>query len=163
MNIKVYRIRDEAKLPVRAHETDAGMDLFYCPDNAHNTTSYQVPCVVRADGSYALSPGSSCLLPTGIKVEVPENHMLEIKNKSGIASKRQLLVGACVVDSGYDGEVYVNLHNTSTETQTIEPGEKIAQAVLTPIVTCGIEEVYEDLLNTGSERASGGFGSTGVR
>ena len=88
--------------------------------------------------------------------------MLEIKNKSGIASKRQLLVGACVVDAGYDGEVYVNLHNTSTETQTIEPGQKIAQAVLTPIVTCGVEEVFEDLLNTNSARATGGFGSTGL-
>ena len=161
MNIKVYRIREEAKLPVRAHEVDAGMDLFYCPDRALNTTSYQIPCVVRADGSYALSPGSSCLLPTGIKVEVPENHMLEIKNKSGIASKRQLLVGACVVDSGYDGEVYVNLHNTSTETQTIEPGQKIAQAVLIPIITCGIEEVMEDKLNDNSSRHAGGFGSTG--
>ena len=159
MNIKVYRIRENAKLPVRAHETDAGMDLFYCPDNV---TSFQVPCVVRADGSYALSPGASCLLPTGIKVEVPEDHMLEIKNKSGIASKRQLLVGACVVDAGYDGEVYVNLHNTSAETQTIEAGQKIAQAVLTPIVTCGVEEVFEDLLNANSARATGGFGSTGL-
>jgi len=159
MNIRVYRIRENAKLPERAHSTDAGMDLFYCPDE---TVEFNIPCVVRADGSYALSPGSSCLLSTGIKVEVPENHMLEVKNKSGIASKRQLLVGACVIDSGYDGEVYVNLHNTSTETQTIEPGQKIAQAVLTPIITCGVEEVFEDALNQRSTRLAGAFGSTGL-
>ena len=88
--------------------------------------------------------------------------MLEIKNKSGIASKRQLLVGACVVDSGYDGEVYVNLHNISAETQTIEPGQKIAQAVLTPIIACGVEEVFEDTLNRQSTRLAGAFGSTGL-
>ena len=88
--------------------------------------------------------------------------MLEIKNKSGIAFKRQLLVGACVIDPGYDGEVFVNLHNVGTSTQTIEPGQKIAQAVLTPIVTCNIEEVFRDSLNQQSTRQDGGFGSTGL-
>ena len=159
MNIRVYRIREDAKLPRREHPTDAGMDLFYCPNGEHRTP----PCDVRADGTYALAPGASCLLSTGLKVEVPRGHMLEVKNKSGIAFKRQLLVGACVVDSGYDGEVFVNLHNVGHETQTIEPGEKIAQAVLTPIRTCGIEEVQEDCLNNHSTRHAGGFGSTGVR
>ena len=88
---------------------------------------------------------------------------MEIKNKSGVASKRQLIVGACVVDPGYDGEIYVNLHNIGTETQKIKPGDKIAQAVLVPIVHCGIEETSEDNLNQGSPRAAGGFGSTGDR
>jgi dUTP pyrophosphatase len=159
MNIRVYRIRKDAKLPERAHGADAGMDLFYCPDKEKSTYP---PCLLGADGSYSLAPGASCLLSTGIKIEVPKDHMLEIKNKSGIAFKRQLLVGACVVDSGYDGEVFVNLHNIGTSTQTIEPAEKIAQAVLTPIVTCGIEEVGEDCLNEKSVRQAGGFGSTGL-
>jgi len=89
---------------------------------------------------------------------------LEIKNKSGIAFKRQLLVGACVVDPGYDGEIYVNLHNVGTETQILQPGDKLAQAVLVPIVHCEIEEVLNDnILNFNSERAKGGFGSTGER
>ena len=158
MNIRVYKIREEARLPDRAHKTDAGMDLFYSPDKDERTYP---PCLLRADGSYSLAPGTSCLLPTGIKVEVPKNHMLEIKNKSGVAFKRQLLVGACVIDSGYDGEVFVNLHNVGMGTQTIEPGQKIAQAVLTPIVTCDVEEVREDCLNKKSTRHAGGFGSTG--
>ena len=159
MNIRVYRIREEAKLPLRAHPTDAGMDLFYCPSEGRG----EPPCAMRADGAYSLAPGASCLLPTGLKVEVPANHMLEVKNKSGVAFKRQLLVGACVVDSGYDGEVFVNLHNIGTSTQVVEPGQKIAQAVLTPIVTCAVEEVPEDCLNDDSQRATGGFGSTGDR
>ncbi len=159
MNIRVYKIRPSAKLPLRAHSTDAGMDLFYCPDDMKNQG---IPCAVLQDGTYTLSPGGTCLVPTGIKVEIPAGHMLEIKNKSGIALKQQLLVGACVVDPGYDGEVYVNLHNTSAETRSIAPGQKVAQAVLIPIVTCGVEEVEKDVLNQKSDRQSGGFGSTGL-
>jgi dUTP pyrophosphatase len=60
--------------------------------------------------------------------------MLEVKNRSGNAAKRSLLVGACVVDSGYSGEVFINLHNVGLEHQYIEPGMKIAQLVLVPVV-----------------------------
>lgn len=113
--------------------------------------------------TYHIPPRESRLLPTGIKVEVPYEYMLEIKNKSGIASKKQLFVGACVVDCGYNGEVFVNLHNAGYETQIIKPGDKIAQAVLIPISYCEIEEVFEDSLNQNASRGEGGFGSTGVR
>ena len=158
MNIRVYRIRQDAKLPVRAHSTDAGADLFYCPDR----NRADPPCDRHEDGTFHISPGASCILPTGIKVEIPKGHMLEIKNKSGIASKQQLLVGACVVDAGYNGEVFVNLHNIGNETKRIAPGQKIAQAVLEPIVTCGIEEAKYDTLNYEASRGEGGFGSTGL-
>ena len=154
MKLKVYRIRDDAKLPVRAHTSDAGMDLFYCPDGDKKlydcTRNFHIP------------PKESRLISTGIKVEVPHGFMLEVKNKSGIASKRQLLVGACVIDPGYNGEVYINLHNIGQKTQVIKPGEKVAQAVLIPIVHCGIEEVATGkFLNFQSTRGEGGFGSTG--
>ena len=97
-------------------------------------------------------------------MEVPYGYMLEIKNKSGIASKRQLITGACVVDPGYDGEIYVNLHNIGSATQTIRPGDKIAQAVLIPIIHCKVEEVFDgEILNIDSTRGTGGFGSTGVK
>ena len=90
--------------------------------------------------------------------------MLEVKNKSGIASKKKLITGACVVDPGYNGELYVNLHNIGLQTQYIHPGDKIAQAVLIPIVHCGIEEVFDpEILNIDSTRGMGGFGSTGDR
>ena len=153
MKLKVYRIRPEATLPTRAHQTDAGLDLYYCPNGdkkLYNTQDFYIP------------PKASRLLATGIKVEIPYGYMLEIKNKSGIAYKRQLLVGACVVDFGYNGEVYVNLHNIGAETQVISTGDKIAQAVLIPIIYCGIEEVETDqFLNFHTKRGEGGFGSTG--
>ena len=147
MQLKFYKIRKVAKLPVRTYASDAGMDMFYCPKGTEKAFSFP--------------PGNSRLVPTGLKVEIPEGFMLEIKNKSGIASKKQLLVGACVIDPGYDGEIFINLHNVGHETRIIAPGEKVAQAVLIPIVHCGIEEVFEDNLNSLSPRASGGFGSTG--
>ena len=155
MNLKFFRLREAAKIPQRVHPTDAGMDIFYCPngDNMgklYNTKHFWIPA------------GTSRVLSTGLKVEVPEGYMLEIKNKSGIASKRQLLVGACVVDPGYNREVYVNLHNVGAETQVIHGGDKIAQAVLIPIIHCGVEEVYTaQFLNFHSRRGEGGFGSTG--
>jgi len=128
------------------------MDLFYCPDESTGSES-----------SLPILPRESKLISTGLKIEVPRDHMLEIKNKSGVAFKRKLITGACVVDPGYDGEIYVNLHNIGTQTQYINPGDKVAQAVLIPIVHCGVEEVATDNLNCDSLRGEGGFGSTGDR
>ena len=147
MKIRIYKVRGWAKLPVRAHETDAGMDLFFCPeDNALKS----------------IRPGQSVLLSTGLKIEVPEGHMLEIKNKSGIASKRSLVVGACVVDNGYNGEIFVNLHNIGTLTEYIEPNHKIAQAVMVPIVYPDIEVIEEDnIYGQFTARGTGALGSTG--
>ena len=156
MNLRVCKIRSEAKLPTRAYESDAGMDIYYCPSDKNSPSS-------MAEEGYPVLPRQSATMSTGIKVEVPYGHMLEIKNKSGIASKRQLIIGACVVDPGYNGEVYVNLHNIGHKTQIIRPGDKIAQAVLVPIIHCGVVEVTEDILNQDTQRGMGGFGSTGER
>jgi dUTP pyrophosphatase len=148
-------MRPKARLPVRAHQMDAGMDLFYCPNGEKKLYDSK---------DFFIPPKESRLIPTGIKVEIPYGYMLEIKNKSGIAYKRQLIVGACVVDPGYNGEVYVNLHNIGAETQMIRPGDKVAQAILIPIVHCKVEEVESDeFLNFHSKRGEGGFGSTGER
>ena len=69
-----------------------------------------------------------------------------------------------MVDPGYDGEIYVNLHNIGSETQVIKPGDKIAQAVLIPIIHCGVEEVFDaEILNIDTTRGAGGFGSKGAR
>jgi len=156
MNLKIYKIRPKAKLPLRAYEADAGMDLFYCPNGERDRA--------LKDEGLAICARESTLIPTGLKIEIPHGYMLEIKNKSGIAYKRQLIVGACVVDSGYNGEIYVNLHNIGLKTQYLQVGDKIAQAVLIPIVHCGIEEVKTDkFLNQYHSRGSGGFGSTGDR
>ena len=151
MDLKVFRLRHNAKLPKRAHDGDAGMDFYFCrkQDSAKSIPVY---------------PGETVLFPTGIKVEIPKDYMLEIKNKSSIAAKKQLLVGACVIDSGYDGEVFINLHNVGHSPQMIRYGDKIAQLVMIPVVAfrpCLIQgNLYQEPI-TISDRADGALGSTG--
>jgi dUTP pyrophosphatase len=154
--LKVGLLRKGAKPPKRAYPTDAGADVFYCYDSERRDWH------IGDESEFWINAGESCVLPTGIKVEVPRGHMLEVKNKSGIASKRQLLVGACVIDSGYDGEVFINLHNVGTTTQKVYPGDKLAQVVLVPVETCDFV-CTGDELNTDTFRGAGGFGSTGDR
>ena len=146
--VKVYRVRPEAKLPVRAHRTDAGMDFYFSPVEG---------AAVR------VKPSQSVLLETGIKMEVPSGCMLQIMNKSGIATKTQLITGACVVDEGYDGEIFVNLQNIGEDVQYIEPGQKIAQGIFVRIEKPALWEINEDnVYGQETSRGSGGFGSTGV-
>ncbi len=146
--VNVYKVRPEAKIPSRAHRTDAGMDFFFCPVEG---------AAVR------VKPGDSMLLETGIKMEVPSGCMLQIMNKSGIATKTQLITGACVVDEGYDGEIFVNLQNVGKNIQYIEPGQKIAQGVFVRIEQPGLREIKQDkIYPTNTSRGHGGFGSTGL-
>jgi len=151
MLLKVSRVHQEAQLPSRSNPSDAGADVFYCA----NSDKKEV--VVWA--------GDSRILPTGLKVEVPHGYMLEVKNRSGMAAKKSLVVGACVVDSGYNGEIFVNLHNIGNHSQTVKHGDKIAQLVLIPVVQWRSVEVkennlYQDAL-TISSRGAGALGSTG--
>ena len=146
--VKVFRLRETAKLPLRAHSTDAGMDFFFAPeDNLSGVT---------------IHPGTSVILPTGVKMSVPEGMMLQIMNKSGVAAKRSLVTGACVVDRGYNGEIFVNLHNVGTEEQVIKPGTKIAQGVFVNISYPLLTEVEEDnIYGRSTDRGAGSLGSTG--
>jgi dUTP pyrophosphatase len=90
--------------------------------------------------------------------------MLQIMNKSGVASKRSLIAGACVVDEGYTGEIFVNLHNIGTEVQFIEAGDKVAQGVFVRIEKPRLRETKEDNLYGGeTSRGAGALGSTGDR
>jgi dUTP pyrophosphatase len=151
MLLKVSRVHQEAQLPSRSNPSDAGADVFYCAD------SDKKEVVVWS--------GDSRILPTGLKVEVPHGYMLEVKNRSGMAAKKSLVVGACVVDSGYNGEIFVNLHNIGNHSQTVKHGDKIAQLVLIPVVQWRSVEVkennlYQDAL-TISSRGAGALGSTG--
>jgi dUTP pyrophosphatase len=145
--VKVFKLRDTAKLPERAHPTDAGIDLFYCPPSPNEWI--------------VLKPGQSVVLETGLKIEVPVGHMIQIMNRSSIASKRQLITGACVVDRGYDGELFVNLQNIGNRKQILEPGMKIAQAVCVKVSIPTMVEIEEDnIYGDKTARGAGGFGST---
>ena len=146
--MKVFKTRKKAKLPVRAHSSDAGLDFFYCPEE---------------EVSITITPNSTAVLPTGIKLQVPQNCMLQIMNKSGVASKRALVTGACVVDEGYTGEIFVNLHNVGKEPQTIHPGQKVAQGVFVRIEKPILIEISQDkIYDKNTSRGAGSLGSTGV-
>ena len=153
MLLEYYRVRDTATPPSRANPSDAGLDVYFSPEH---------PSEVMA----TILPGQSMILPTGLKFGVPHGYMLEVKNRSGVAAKRGLLVGACVIDSGYDGEVFINLHNIGSKQQHILPGTKIAQVVMVPVVHFrAVETSRDNLYNwypiTISDRGDGALGSTG--
>ena len=151
MMLEYYRLRPDVKPPTRANPSDAGLDLIFNP----------------ADGnSITLGVGDSAILATGYKFGIPHGYMMQIMNRSGMAAKRSLIVGACVVDSGFSGEVFVNLHNIGNDPQTINPGDKIAQGVVIPVVAVRFLEAGDDNLYgwhpiTISDRGDGALGSTG--
>jgi dUTP pyrophosphatase len=143
--MKVQRIRN-VKLPTRGTPQSAGLD-FYVPNDVFGGIDIY------------LDPGESLVIPSGIKVEVPEGYALIGFNKSGIAVKRHLYVGACVIDEDYQGEVHIHLTNVGRSASCISPGDKIAQFVLVPVLYADIEEV-DELHKVPTVRGTGAFGST---
>jgi dUTP pyrophosphatase len=148
--IEFSRTRISAHEPERANASDAGLDVFYSPEQENQ--------------AIAITPGGSSIIPTGLRFGVPHGYMLEVKNRSSVAAKRSLIVGACVVDSGYDGEVFVNLHNIGKETQYVRSGDKVAQLVMIPVVNFrAVQSTTGDLYRspiTISDRGDGALGST---
>ncbi len=142
MQLPVAKLKEEARLPTRAHEGDAGLDLYAC-ESAH------------------IGPGERWSVGTGVGVEIPEGHAGLVLPRSGLARDHgiALVNSPGLIDSGYRGELRVLLLNTDpAETFRVEPGDRIAQLVLTPIAT---PEVAEVPTLTESMRGGGGFGSSG--
>ena len=141
--IRVKKLDPKAKLPTYGSAEAAGADLYAC-----------------LDGAITIAPGETVFVPTGIAMEVPRGCAGLIYARSGLACKRGLApankVG--VVDSDYRGEITVVLHNHGTLPQTVCHGERVAQFIITPVLTPEYVAV-EELTDT--QRASGGFGSTG--
>jgi len=147
--MKIYKTR-EVKTPTRAHSNDAGFDLYIPEDFL----------------AQVLNPGQSVLIPSGIKAKVPKGHALIAFNKSGIAAKKNLLVGASVIDESYQGEIHIDLHNVGNTAQVISPGDKIIQLLCIKMnyVPVQVTESEDELFGeTVSERGEGGFGSTGTK
>lgn len=138
------KIDDGAFVPTRAHETDAGLDL-YSP----------VDAMIGWTGS---KTGNSVTIDTGVHVEIPKGYVGFLKSKSGLNVKHGI-VSEGVIDSGYTGSIAVKLYNHSDKMVFIQRGMKISQLVLLPIITPELELV--DSLDE-TERGDGGFGSTGM-
>lgn len=142
--LKIKKVKENAKIPFRATEGSAGMDLYACLDEA-----------------VTIAPQKIAVIPTGIAVALESaEYVALIYARSGLAIRHGIAPANCVgvVDSDYRGEVCVGLVNQTDAPYTVKPGERIAQMVIAPVELPEIEVVGE-LDDT--ERGAGGFGSTG--
>jgi len=142
--MKYTKVR-KVKSPKRGHDTDAGIDFFIPNDFSDKE----------------MEPGESLLIPSGIKVIIPEGHAGIFFNKSSIGTKG-VIIGAQVIDSDYRGEVHIDLHNVGDEAVNILAGSKITQLIILPIAGLTPEEINNEVFEADvTKRGVGGFGSTG--
>jgi dUTP pyrophosphatase len=143
MTLKVKRLHQLVAMPTRGSVSASGLDLrVFMPNTL----------------SPSIEPGQTIAIPTGLAFEVPQGYELQIRPRSGFSLHSGLAVIFGTVDSDYRGEVKIIVTNTSFEDVYVRHNERIAQAVLAPVILCDPLEV-EELSET--VRASGGFGSTG--
>lgn len=142
-SIRVKKLHPRAMLPTYGTTEAAGADLYACLDEG-----------------VTIAPGGTAWIPTGLAMEIPKGCAGLVYARSGLACKQGLApankVG--VIDSDYRGPVTVVLYNHSGESRTVCHGDRIAQMVITPVVTPAYEETDE---LSGTVRGEGGFGSTG--
>ena len=142
MNIKIKKIKN-GKLPEYKTDGSAGAD-----------------CYARINsGRLVLKPGERTTIPLGFAVELPIGYEMEIRGRSGLASKNGIEVFQGTIDSDYRGEVGAIIRNTDDKDFEIKPFDRIAQAVISPVIKSNWIEV-DELSET--ERGEGGFGSTGI-
>ena len=141
MKIKVM-LEDGAYMPTKAHKTDAGFDL-YVPEGMH----------------FKLGIRRSCIVCTGVHMDIPTGFVGLIENRSGLNFKSSVtLHGAGVVDAHYIGGIGVKLYNDSDKEISIEAGDRVAQIVIVPIPEVELEKVGA---LTDTDRGTNGFGSSG--
>lgn len=142
MKLGIKRLSESATLPKYQSKQASGFDL-HSVDN------------------YVLKPGETHLISTGLAFDIPEGYEIQIRPRSGLSAKTGLRVANApgTVDADYTGEVKIIMANTGNLIEIIDKGDRIAQAVLAPVVQAEIVEVEE--INQ-TERGSAGFGSTGV-
>jgi dUTP pyrophosphatase len=145
IKLEFSKSKIDSTSPTYAYPTDSGMDLFSVE-------------------SITIEPFGRALIPTGIHFDIPENYEIQIRSKSGLALNQGLMVlnSPGTVDQGYTGEIKVIIFNTNNTSVNITKGQKIAQAVMSPVV-CGkwIRLVEVDNITT-KDREDKGFGSTGI-
>lgn len=156
--IKIVRIAPDVVMPTKAHDTDAGFDLYaYCPDATFY--SWESGCQLNVKG-VKVRPNETYKFHTGIKMAIPDGYWGAIYARSGLATNCGLRPANCVgvIDSSYRGEIIVAIHNDSNETQLVHNGDRIAQLVIQKVEPTVFEEVSE--LDETS-RGESGFGGSG--
>lgn len=140
MKLQVKKLVPEAKLPIRAHSDDAGLDLYSVEE-------------------YVLAPSERCAVKTGIAVAIPSGYVGLVWDKSGLAAKAGLKTMGGVIDAAYRGEIMVIVVNLSDVPYEIEKGSKIAQLIIQKVElpeVCEVSELDDTI------RGESGFGSTGL-
>lgn len=146
MELKIKKVRENAKIPTRATEGSAGLDLYACIDEP-----------------ILLKKSDTAVIPTGIAIGLDDPHYAAfIHSRSGLAIKRGigLLNSVGVIDSDYRGEICVGVIKQTEEPYTIQPFERIAQMVIKPVE---LPELIEVEILDDTDRGAGGFGSTGTK
>lgn len=143
MKLKIKRMRDGALMPKRATAESAGLDLS-----------------AFLDQDTVINPGEIVKIPTGIAIGLEVGTVGLVYPRSGLSSKYGITLANCVgvIDSDYRGEIIVGLINQLDTPFIVQPGDRIAQLIIMPVMTPDIEEVEE---LTPTRRGTGGFGSTG--
>ena len=143
--LKVKKLREGARIPLRATAGSAGMDLYACMDSA-----------------VTIDPQHIAVIPTGLAIGLESaGYAAFIYARSGLAIKHGVAPANCVgvIDSDYRGEICVGLVNQKDEPFTVRPGDRIAQMVIAPVI---LPEIVETDELDDTDRGAGGFGSTGV-
>ena len=149
MEVKVKLLTPTAKLPTKAHPTDACFDIYADYNKDSN------------NGDYIIEPDRWCTIRTGVSTEIPVGYFAAVYGRSGMGIKQHLRPSNCVgiIDADYRGEWMVCLHNDGEAVREIKPGDRIAQFCLQEVLPVELVSVEEELTST--ERSTGGFGSTG--
>ena len=146
MIIEFSKEHEGVKSPSRPNPSDAGLDIY-----------------ANLLESVTVEPGTNKMIPTGLRFGIPHGYMLQVCNRSSMGARRSLVVGAHIIDSGYAGEVFIDLHNIGQEPQVIKNDDKIAQLVMVPVVHFRAQQNRGDLYSsqiTMSNRGEGSLGST---
>ena len=143
VKILVKKFDKDIKLPAYKTSGSSGMDL-----------------VAYIKNKIAIDPGATAIIPTGIAVAIPKNYEMQIRPRSGLASKNSISVlnTPGTIDSDYRGEIKIILINLSKKSFIVKSGDRVAQMILCPIAKGKLKEV-KNLPKT--MRGKGGFGSTG--
>jgi dUTP pyrophosphatase len=166
--MKFAKIRD-VKTPSRGTDKSAGID-FFVPNYSEEYLSIikeKNPYIQIDKTGILLHSLKRILIPSGVKVAVPEGYDLCVHNKGGVAVKKGIIFGAQVIDEDYQGEILISVINVSDETQLITWGEKITQMILREVnyenaEECTLDELKSIYEQRNSQRGEGALGSTGT-
>ena len=145
MEVTFSKSHSDAVTPKYAYPSDSGFDLYSTEE-------------------VTISGGDRQLIPTGIHIDIQEGYEIQVRSKSGLALKQGLMVlnSPGTVDQGYTGEIQIIMFNTTKNKVKIDKGQKVAQAVLCPVVSGKWINIIEKTQINSKDRNENGFGSTGI-